>query len=121
MCVLCSSDDEHLARESGSEYHPRKASSRESLSSEDDFEKEMASEVLSALKVMVTPSSFPGRNGPDGTSGTPAVGGASTRPDEQEVTTGIHGTGFLKAIVGGGGGISPPLHRVFFFGWGGTW
>ena len=72
-----SSDDEQLAKESGSEYQTHKQSSHDEVSSEDDFEKEMASEVLSALKVMAAPPS-------KSVSGTTCVEEASSSSGVQE-------------------------------------
>lgn len=51
-----SSDDDGNGGCSIVDNETYKKSSRDEVSSEDEFEKEMASEVLSALKVMVTPS-----------------------------------------------------------------
>ena len=57
MILLCnSSDDDCDGGCSIIDNQTCKRSSQDQVSSEDEFEKEMASEVLSALKVMVTPS-----------------------------------------------------------------
>lgn len=51
--ATCSSNNEDCSLE----YHSNKSSSQQGVSSDDEFEKDMAREVLSAMKLMVSRAS----------------------------------------------------------------